>query len=162
LTAGDGYLVGAPSSATVIIGDGSVTAPTLIATPLDGRRIQLEWSDTTANETGFEIERLSGAGWIPVTTLEPNVTTFTDTHLTPATTYTYRVRATTGQPSNEAPATTWRWGDANGDGKANFTDYLILERNLRKSPAQWTDGDFDDDQTVGHSDFMILLRNFAR
>ena len=87
----------------------------LTATPLSGSQISLSWADNTNDETGFAIERApdSGGGpgaWAQITSVNSNVTTYTNTGLTTTTTYWYRVRAfNTGgySPySNEANATT--------------------------------------------------------
>lgn len=55
-------------------------------------QINLTWTDNSTNETGFKIERKTGTGtYAVVGTTATDVTTFSDTGLTPATTYTYRV-----------------------------------------------------------------------
>jgi hypothetical protein len=60
--------------------------------------IVLSWADNSLDETGFAIERklqgcAVGGTWTPVATVPRNVVTFTQTGLTAATTYAYRVRA---------------------------------------------------------------------
>ena len=50
--------------------------------------------DNSDNETGFIIERRKeGGSYQQAGTVGPNVTTYTDSDLTPDTAYTYRVRA---------------------------------------------------------------------
>lgn len=58
-------------------------------------QLVLIWTDNSTSETGFEVQRsLQGGGpFTALQTLPPNAVTFTDTGLTPATTYFYRVRA---------------------------------------------------------------------
>lgn len=76
--------------------DVSPATPTsLIATVASSTQINLSWSDTSSNETGFEIERslTTGSGFTLVGTTTANVTTFSDAALSPATHYFYRVRA---------------------------------------------------------------------
>ena len=52
------------------------------------------WSDNSADETGFEIERRSGAGdWERIATVAPESTRFTDFGVRPITSYAYRVPA---------------------------------------------------------------------
>ena len=75
--------------------------------------ILVRWSDTSGVETGFEIERCQGAGcsaFVPLRTVGVNVVTISDTGLSPATLYRYRVRAfNAGGPSvasNIAESTT--------------------------------------------------------
>ncbi len=94
---------------------GTVTAPVapsnLIATATSTSQIALSWSDNSANETSFRVERKTGAAgtYAPVATVGANTTSYTDAQLAPSTTYFYRVFATNGTDSaasNEASATT--------------------------------------------------------
>jgi hypothetical protein len=59
------------------------------------RRIQLTWTDASSNEAGFVIERsVNGPdAWTEYATVGANVTSYTNTGLTPGTTYYYRVKA---------------------------------------------------------------------
>jgi hypothetical protein len=71
-------------------------APTaLTATPASPTQINLAWEDNSGSESGFLIERKTGAGgtYAQVAQVGPNVTTYMDTGLAAATTYVYRVRA---------------------------------------------------------------------
>ncbi|MCL4476730.1 MAG: carboxypeptidase regulatory-like domain-containing protein [Nitrospirae bacterium] len=71
-------------------------APTnLSATAISSSQINLSWTDNSSNETGFKIERKTGIGgiYVEIATVGANVTTFSNTGLTPDTTYFYRVRA---------------------------------------------------------------------
>jgi len=53
-------------------------------------------------------------------------------------------------------------GDANGDGKVDFADLLVLAQNYGKSSgAVWTDGDFNGDGNVGFDDLLILAQNYG-
>jgi lysophospholipase L1-like esterase/fibronectin type 3 domain-containing protein len=68
----------------------------LVATAVSSTRIDLAWSDV-AGETGYRIERsIGGASWTAVGTTAANVTAYGDTGLASATTYSYRVVATSG------------------------------------------------------------------
>ena len=54
--------------------------------------INLTWTDRSTNETGFKIERkLVGGTFEVIGTTATNIATFSNTGLTPATTYIYRV-----------------------------------------------------------------------
>src|SRR6185436_7970212 len=70
------------------------------------------WTDNANNETGFKIERKTGAAgtYSQIATVGANVTTYNNTGLAASTTYYYRVRANNGSGdsaySNEANATT--------------------------------------------------------
>jgi len=84
----------------------------LTAIAVSSSQINLSWTDNSAVETGFRIERKTGAGgtWSQIATTNANVTTYNNTGLTVSTTYYYRVRATNSAGdsaySNEASATT--------------------------------------------------------
>ncbi|MGI8907379.1 MAG: fibronectin type III domain-containing protein [Candidatus Sumerlaeaceae bacterium] len=89
------------------------TAPSGLAaaatTPYD---INLTWTDNSANEANFVVGRSSVAGgpYVDIVTLGANVTSYTNSGLSPSTTYYYVVRATnsggSSANSNEASATT--------------------------------------------------------
>ncbi len=91
---------------------GAPAAPSsLIGNVVSSSQINLIWSDGSNNESGFKIERQTGTGsFTQIATVGANVTTYSNTGLTPATSYTYRVRATNSAGdsafSNTASATT--------------------------------------------------------
>lgn len=85
----------------------------LQAAAVSTTQINLSWSDTSQNETGFKLERCQGAGctnFAQIATVGANVTTFQNTGLKTGITYSYRVRAasTLGDSaySNSATAAT--------------------------------------------------------
>ena len=53
-------------------------------------------------------------------------------------------------------------GDANGDGKVSFADYLILEANFGKTGMSWVQGDFNNDGKVSFADYLLLEQNFGK
>jgi hypothetical protein len=60
------------------------------------------------------------------------------------------------QAQNQIP------GDANGDGKVNFADLLILAQNYGKtSGAMFSTGDFNNDGGVGFDDLLILAQHYG-
>jgi carboxypeptidase T len=84
----------------------------LTATAISASQINLTWADSDI-ETGFKIERCTGAGcsdFAQIATAGANVTSYSNTGLTPSTSYSYRVRAynTAGDSdySNSASAVT--------------------------------------------------------
>ena len=88
------------------------TAPAnLTAAAVSSSQIDLTWTDSDT-ETGFMIERCTGAGcsdFAQIATVGANVTSYSDTGLAAATSYTYRVRAYNAGDSdysNTASATT--------------------------------------------------------
>jgi hypothetical protein len=88
------------------------TAPSsLTATTISASQVNLAWTDNATNETGFTIERKTGAGSFgALTTKGANVTSHSDTTVATGTNYTYRVRADNASGgsgwSNESSATT--------------------------------------------------------
>jgi thermitase len=85
----------------------------LSASAVSSSQINLNWSDNSNNESGFQIERCQGAdcsNFALVATTGSNATSFSNTGLAASTTYTYRVRATNSAGnsgySNTASATT--------------------------------------------------------
>ena len=72
--------------------------PTNLLAIADTFSVNLSWTDNSDNETGFVIERKDGDStnanpFTAIDSVAANETTFTDTGLTPNTTYTYRVFA---------------------------------------------------------------------
>ena len=84
----------------------------LTATVASSSQINLHWTDNSTNETGFMIERKTGAAgtWGQIATAGVNATSYADSGLAASTNYVYRVRANNAAGpssySNEANATT--------------------------------------------------------
>ena len=86
-----------------------VAAPYDLTAIAGVQQVTLDWIDNSSNETGFRIERATGAGsFAPIGTVHSNVTTYIDATVQPNTTYAYRVFAfdSIGDslPSNTATA----------------------------------------------------------
>ncbi|MGV3719337.1 MAG: fibronectin type III domain-containing protein [Actinomycetota bacterium] len=116
----------------------------LTAQAISESEIVLTWEDRSDNESDFRIDRVNGnsfaTGTNPTnfTVGGPNITTYTDSGLTPNTTYTYRVTALSpngnSAPSREAGATTFRTPPVNVSG--------LMVQALSSSQIQldWTHG----------------------
>lgn len=66
----------------------------LIAVASSSTQINLTWVDNANNESGYEIQRSpDGAAWATITTSAANATSYSNTGLTAATMYHYRLRA---------------------------------------------------------------------
>ncbi|MDA0346490.1 MAG: fibronectin type III domain-containing protein [Verrucomicrobia bacterium] len=83
----------------------------LLALAISSSQINLSWNDNSAVETGYEIERKAGDGNFELLIqLNADVTAFSDTTVTPLSTYTYRIIGVSGinrsNPSNEFSTTT--------------------------------------------------------
>jgi Beta-galactosidase/Fibronectin type III domain len=95
------------SVTTVLISPGSLSLQALSSST-----VRLTWSDKSATETGFTIERspLTDTNFTQIATVGANTTSFTDTGLSRSTKYYYRVRAyngyTTSAYSGEKHVTT--------------------------------------------------------
>jgi transcriptional regulator CtsR len=112
------YNRGLSSSEVVTVMNAGSSGPSLpaapsalVATTEATNRIRLNWTDNATNETGFKIDRKTGAGgtYAQIATVGANVTTYTNTGLAANTQYYYRIRATN-------PA-----GDSAYSGEANAT-----------------------------------------
>ena len=128
----------------------------LVATAVSPVRIDLSWTDTSGDETGFRIERRIGsASWLPLVTLGANTTSYPDTGLTPETTYSYRVIAynTYGDsdPSNTASATT----PPVIIGPLVYDGYVIDDDNAGGTSGNGN-GSLNCGETVG---LTVMLRN---
>ena len=96
----------ATTSSTVPAAPSGLTASSSSST-----QINLAWADNATNETGFKIERKTGSGgtYSQIATVGAGVVGYSNTGLTPGTSYYYRVRATNAAGdsaySNEANTT---------------------------------------------------------
>lgn len=69
-------------------------APTGLTAAANAGKISLSWTDNSAVEDGFQIERQAGGEpFSLIATIPSNTTQFTDAAAAPATTYVYQVRA---------------------------------------------------------------------
>ncbi|KAA3659176.1 MAG: M6 family metalloprotease domain-containing protein [Calditrichaeota bacterium] len=83
------------SSATTAQAQQPPAAPSALSvTDARNTEIDLSWTDNASDEDGFKIERKTGAGtFAEIATVGADMTSHTDTGLSPSTTYSYRVRA---------------------------------------------------------------------
>ena len=67
----------------------------LVAITISSSRIDLSWQDNSHNETGFKIERKTGAEgrYSQIAAVGADITTYSDVSLLESTTYYYRMRA---------------------------------------------------------------------
>jgi uncharacterized protein (TIGR02145 family) len=84
------------SSWTIISTVTDFPAPTdLSVTLINDSEIQLSWVENTDYESGFNIERDAGSGFIEIASVSADVTEYSDTGLTVGQVYDYRVAAYT-------------------------------------------------------------------
>lgn len=108
------------------------TAPSgLTAVPASATSIQLAWTDTSATETGFTIERsLDGSAWAPVQTTPADTTAWLDTSLSSGTVYHYRVSAfNDGGSATSGTAAAAPFIDAYATGETTTLGTLTGSRN---------------------------------
>jgi len=100
--AGDGAY-SAPVSKTTLL-----PAPTGLAAEAQATsQISLTWNDSTG-ETGYRVERLSGATWVTLTTTAADTTTYLATGLSAGTSYSFRLRALNAGGASAASTTAIR------------------------------------------------------
>ncbi|MBN1642087.1 MAG: protease inhibitor I42 family protein [Anaerolineae bacterium] len=140
-------------SANYVVYNGS-TPPTPPAAPINlaaaavsESQINLAWTDNAGDETGFKIERCTGAGcndFSQIATVGANVTSYSNTGLAAATSYSYRVRATNGAGdsdySNTASATT----DAPPSPPAAPTNPTAQAASTSQIDLSWADNATDE------------------
>ena len=124
---------------------GAPAAPTgLAASAVSGTQINLAWVDNANNETGFKIERKTGAGgtYVQIGTVGADVTTYSNTGLTAGTPYYYRVRATSafGDSTYSPEASATSFGPALRAAASDAAASGILSLSIDK-PAGTQPGD---------------------
>lgn len=71
-----------------------ILAPSDLNAVASGSDIELNWSDNSSNETGFEVERKTPNGlYVKLSTVNAGITRMLDTDVNGGVQYTYRVRA---------------------------------------------------------------------
>ena len=121
------------------------TAPTnLVATAVSTSQINLTWTGTSSIETGFKIQRKTDSGsYAYIGSVGASVSSFSDTGLTPNTSFTYQVVATNSgsdsAPSDAATATTLRFPPTAPSG------LTAVASSSSRVDLHWTDGSTDED-----------------
>jgi len=100
LTVTDNLGAASSSTMTIQVNADIPSAPSnLTASAVSRSQINLTWTDTGSNESGFKIERCTGAtcsNFVQIATVGANVTNFSNSGLKRNTNYRYRVRAYNG------------------------------------------------------------------
>lgn len=157
--------------ATVSTPSARLSSPlNLSATATGPHSIDLVWTDTSSDESSFELEyRAPGQSFSPLTSLNPNTIYFQDTDLATNQTRCYRVRSfkapnESSDPSNESCATTTGpVGPQTGSGGDGFptgieaiadTDIAARKGNTRVF-VRWLDN------AVNETGFKVEMLAFA-
>jgi ELWxxDGT repeat protein len=118
--------------------------------------------------SGYELWRTDGSveGTTRLTDLNVNGDSIVDEHVFARLENDLYFRGTDGQTGFEMWVVRSRVeqlsGDIDGDGRVQFSDFLILSSNFGISNAQFKDGDLDGDGSVQFTDFLILSSNFGQ
>jgi hypothetical protein len=121
--------------------EGPPLAPiNVVASPRSTSEVEVSWEFASGNESGFKVERLAVGEWEEIV-IGGIATSFTDTGLTAATVYSYRMRASSGAGnssySNTANAMTlasrFLHGDCNNDSEVDLSDAVCLLGHLFQS-----------------------------
>jgi hypothetical protein len=67
-----------------------------LAVSTSASRVTVTWTDQSADESGFRLERHEGGAWTSIGSTGADATVYEDTSVAPNTTYTYRVAAFNG------------------------------------------------------------------
>lgn len=156
-----------PSAGDAVSFQTLASAPTGVQANGGGNSVNLNWSASTG-ASSYNIYRGTVAGGEASTPVASHVTgvSFADTGLTAGQTYYYVVTAVDGggegPRSTEVSANAFLPGDADGDGKVDFADFVIVARDFGRTNAIWSTGDFNGDGKVGFDDFVIVARNYGQ
>ncbi len=150
---------GTPSGLIVSLAPGAQTAPGALAP--GATSLVLSWTDNSSTETGFRIERSSNGGetFAVVGLVGADVTSYVDTSLTAATTYTYQVRSVNAG------------GDSAPSGMASHvtlpappvapTALTAVAKSAAAVQVTWTDASTDEtgfriERRVSNGSFSVL------
>lgn len=148
----------------------SPNPPTQVnATAASSTQINLTWTDNETNETGYYIERSlsSGGGYTTVASLPANTTSYSDTSLTPETTYYYKVTvadASTTASSVEVNATTPN--NSNPTPPAAPSSLSAMATGMSTITINWQDNANNEDgfvleRSVGNETNYVVVANLS-
>ena len=163
---GSGGTVTASATVTVSL---PPSAPTnLTATILTGPQVRLSWTDNATNETGFVIERCTGAGCTgfaliaaPGSKSGTGTVTYTDTGVVAGNTYLYRVKAVNavGSSNYAGPVSVTLTTAGTPNSPSNLTATVQAGPQVRLS---WTDNATNETGFVVERCTGVGCTGFAR
>ncbi len=137
------------------------------ATATNTTTVTLSWTDTTASETGFEVERCQGSGcadFASLATAAADSTTYQDTTAAHSTTYRYRIRAIGSGWASSYTAT----GDVTTPTPSPPSDLAVNRQSETTLSLSWTDNTSDESgfeiercQGSGCTGFALLTTTAA-
>ncbi len=115
------------------------TAPAgLTATAVSETRIDLSWTDTSSDETGFRVYRSTGGSYQLVGTVGANTSTFSDTTLSPCTTASYYVTAFNA--NGESSASNVASGETSGQAPQAPSSLAAQAPDSNQVVLTWSNG----------------------
>lgn len=112
------------------------------ATALSSSEIDLSWTDTSDDETGYRVERRPIGGiYSIIASLSANATTYSDSALAAATTYEYRITAFNGEAESSATVSATTFSSPPAAPSA-FTAIPLSDAEIR---LDWTDNSGNED-----------------
>jgi len=146
---------------------GSLSAPTdLQAVPVSENQIDLSWTDNSDTEDGYRIERKTGDGnFSLINIVSADVTSYSNTFLSPGTTYSYRVFGYdnvlgNSAYSNVATATTQTQSTTD----LNFREEQGLNVNIYPSPVYKDEIltiRYNSESLINSEDIFLEIYNIA-
>jgi len=123
----------------------------LVATAISGTRIDLQWTDWSANELGFKIQRMTGPSGFcrQIAVVPADTVAYSDTSVNPATVYYYRVCSFDATGDSTWSNTAWAVTDG-----MDFTE--ISRGNLSRKQMALT---FDAGDLPVRSGLLDVLRD---
>lgn len=118
----------------------SLVPPSNLSAQLQVTDVALAWTDNSAGESGFKIERKeSGGQYAEIASVNANQTGYTDIGLKAGKTYSYRVRAFNAvaysEYSNESPSITIPGGNGGGGGGGGGGCSIGTVHNIQTATA---------------------------
>jgi len=133
----------------------------LTATTVASTQVDMAWADNSNNEDGFRIERSDDGGgtWNTVGTTAANVMTFSDTGLTPATGYMYRVYAFNAVGNSANSTNVLAVTTTTGTPPAVPSNLLVTNRTASSLTLTWMDNSGNED---GFTVQIATDKNFSQ
>lgn len=149
--------IGAYESTT--IGDPPAAPSDLQATAMSGTTIDLIWSDNSDDEDSFIIYRSLDAGFVQLTTIAANNTSFSDSNLTPCVTATYRVAA--HNAAGESAASNTDSATTDGSAPDPPTELAAIATRPNRIELRWSNGqthqtDLEIQRATGEGPFASI------
>jgi hypothetical protein len=133
----------------------------LMATAVASTQVDLAWMDNSNNEDGFRVERSDDGGgtWNPVGQTAANVTSFSNTGLTSATGYMYRVYAFNAVGDSANPAGPISVTTTTGTPPAAPSNLVTLDSTQSSLTLGWTDNSSNE---TGFTVQIATDKNFTQ